>query len=224
MHGRHAAVAPCIADEFDFLMEWKIGMNEKSSHAQLPASRMWSFKQRLSALVLVPLVIGLAGCSSLNFFSKSDKQATSAPAQVAAAGSVNPSASSAPRNLAQEEANRALVLAFYDGFFNQHQVDTAAAVVTEDYIQHNPFVPNGKAAFVEYFRGYFKEFPDSRARVIRSATDGDLVYLHVHSTSGPGHRGEAVIDIFRVVNGRIVEHWDVVQEVPAQAVNPNTMF
>lgn len=199
-------------------------MDAQSSQVQLPASGIRSFTQRLPALVLVPLVIGLAGCSSLNFFSKSDKQAATAPALVAAAGSANPSASSAARHLAQEEANRALVLAFYDGFFNQHQVDAAAAVLTEDYIQHNPFVPNGKAAFVEYFRGYFKEFPDSRARVIRSATDGDLVYLHVHSSSGPGHRGEAVVDIFRVVNGRIVEHWDVVQEVPEQAVNANTMF
>ncbi|MDH5855936.1 nuclear transport factor 2 family protein [Lampropedia aestuarii] len=141
---------------------------------------------------------------------------TAGPAHVAVNG--------AARDLAQEEANRALVLAFYEGFFNQHQVDAAAAVVADDYIQHNPFVPNGKAAFVEYFRGYFKEFPESRAQVMRSATDGDLVYLHVHSTSGPGHRGEAVVDIFRVKDGRITEHWDVIQEVPERPVNTNTMF
>lgn len=199
-------------------------MNAQSSHAQLPASRTRSFSQRWPALVLVPLVIGLAGCSSLNFFSKSDKTAASAPAPAAAAASANSPATGQARDLAKEEANRALVLAFYEGFFNQHQVDAAAAVVTEDYLQHNPFVPNGKAAFVEYFRGYFKEFPQSRAQVIRSATDGDLVYLHVHSTSGPGNRGEAVVDIFRVKDGRITEHWDVVQEVPERAVNTNTMF
>ena len=199
-------------------------MNAQSSHAPLPASRTRSRSLRWPALVLVPLVIGLSGCSSLNFFSKSDKKQASAPAQVVAASPAHASATGAARDLAQEEANRALVLAFYEGFFNQHQVDAAAAVVTEDYIQHNPFVPNGKAAFVEYFRGYFKEFPESRAQVMRSATDGDLVYLHVHSTSGPGNRGEAVVDIFRVKDGRITEHWDVIQEVPERPVNTNTMF
>ncbi|THJ35631.1 hypothetical protein E8K88_03325 [Lampropedia aestuarii] len=198
-------------------------MNAQSSHTQLPASPIRSLSLRWPALLVVPLVIGLSGCSSLNFFSKSDKKQASVPAQVAA-GPAQVAVNGAARDLAQEEANRALVLAFYEGFFNQHQVDAAAAVVADDYIQHNPFVPNGKAAFVEYFRGYFKEFPESRAQVMRSATDGDLVYLHVHSTSGPGHRGEAVVDIFRVKDGRITEHWDVIQEVPERPVNTNTMF
>ncbi|WP_342357986.1 nuclear transport factor 2 family protein [Lampropedia aestuarii] len=198
-------------------------MNAQSSHTQLPASPIRSLSLRWPALLVVPLVIGLSGCSSLNFFSKSDKKQASSPAQVTA-GPAHVAVNGAARDLAQEEANRALVLAFYEGFFNQHQVDAAAAVVADDYIQHNPFVPNGKAAFVEYFRGYFKEFPESRAQVMRSATDGDLVYLHVHSTSGPGHRGEAVVDIFRVKDGRITEHWDVIQEVPERPVNTNTMF
>ncbi|WP_253193914.1 hypothetical protein [Gordonia sp. i37] len=56
------------------------------------------------------------------------------------------------------------------------------------------------------------------------ATDGDLVYLHVHSVNGPGDRGQAVVDIFRVADGKIVEHWDVIQDVPSSAANPNSMF
>ena len=128
------------------------------------------------------------------------------------------------RDVAQEESNRQLVVNFYDRFFNQHQVQEAAAVVAEDYIQHNPDVPDGKAPFVGYFDGYFKDNPDSRARIVRSASDGDLVYLHVHSTNGKADRGQAVIDIFRVQDGKIVEHWDVIQAVPEQAANHNTMF
>ena len=129
-----------------------------------------------------------------------------------------------PRNLAAEEANRTLVLDFYERFFNKHDVAGAAKVVADDYKQHNPEVPDGKAPFVEFFTGFFKENPQSRARVVRSAADGDLVYLHVHSTNDADDRGQAVVDVFRVANGKIVEHWDVIQNVPEQAANTNTMF
>lgn len=128
------------------------------------------------------------------------------------------------RDLAREASNRRLVVDFYDTFFNQHQVHKAAAVVAEDYVQHNPDVPDGKAPFVDYFAGFFAENPGSRARIMRSATDGDLVYLHVHSTNGAEDRGQAVIDIFRVENGRLVEHWDVIQDVLEDAANDNSMF
>ncbi|BAP45775.1 pyruvate kinase [Pseudomonas sp. StFLB209] len=129
-----------------------------------------------------------------------------------------------PRNLAAEEANRTLVLDFYERFFNKHDVAGAAQLVADNYKQHNPEVPDGKAPFVEFFAGFFKENPQSRARVVRSATDGDLVYLHVHSTNGAKDPGQAVVDIFRVANGKLVEHWDVIQNVPQQAANTNTMF
>lgn len=131
-------------------------------------------------------------------------------------------ASAQSRDVAQEEANRQLVVAFYDQFFNNH--DTTAAVVAEDYIQHNPEVPDGKAPFVGFFTGFFAENPNSKARIVRSAADGDLVWLHVHSTNGADDPGQAVVDIFRVEDGKIVEHWDVIQTVPTEAANPNTMF
>lgn len=128
------------------------------------------------------------------------------------------------RNLASEEANRSLVLDFYERFFNKHDVAGAATVVADNYKQHNPEVPDGKAPFVEFFAGFFKENPQSKARVVRSSTDGDLVYLHVHSTTDDKDRGQAVVDIFRVQGGKIVEHWDVIQNVPEQAANGNGMF
>lgn len=129
-----------------------------------------------------------------------------------------------PRDLTAEEANRTLVLTFYDQFFNRHETAEAATVIADNYRQHNPEVPDGKAPFVDYFTGFFKDNPNSKAKVVRSATEGDLVYLHVHSTNGTNDRGQAVVDIFKIEKGKIVEHWDVIQDVPEQAANENTMF
>jgi predicted SnoaL-like aldol condensation-catalyzing enzyme len=127
------------------------------------------------------------------------------------------------RDLAVEEANRELVVDFYEKFFIDHDI-ASASVIADDYKQHNPNVPDGKAPFVDYFTGFFAENPQSLGKVVRSATDGDLVFLHVQSTNGPQDRGEAVVDIFRVQDGKIVEHWDVIQAVPESAANSNTMF
>lgn len=128
------------------------------------------------------------------------------------------------RDAQQEEANRALVTEFYNQFFNEHETEQSARVLAEDYIQHNPGVPDGKAPFVDYFAGYFQENPDYQSKIVRSAADGDLVWLHVHSTNSDEDKGEAVVDIFRVDQGMIVEHWDVIQSVPEESANDNTMF
>ncbi len=140
---------------------------------------------------------------------------------LALAGTI---ASAQDRDPVREEANRQLVVEFYDRFFNKHEAVAAAEVVAEDYIQHNPEVPDGKEPFVGFFTGFFAENPDSKARIVRSAADGDLVWLHVHATNGADDPGQAVIDIFRVEEGKIVEHWDVIQNVPTSAANQNTMF
>ena len=128
------------------------------------------------------------------------------------------------RDLATEEANRQLVVDFYNLNFNEHKVEEAAQVMADDYIQHNPFVPNGKEAFVTYFSSFFPDNPNAKSRIVRSAANGDLVWLHIHNTNNEQDRGQAIIDIFRVDNGKIVEHWDVIQAVPEKALNDNTMF
>ncbi|ANV23267.1 hypothetical protein CFBP5875_08440 [Agrobacterium pusense] len=133
-------------------------------------------------------------------------------------------AETAGRDFAREEANRKLVIEFYDTVFNKHEVEKGAAVIVDSYKQHNPMVPDGKKPFVDYFTGHFKENPQSKARIVRSAADGDLVYLHIHSTEKDGDRGRAIVDIFRVTDGKITEHWDVIQPVPETAANNNTMF
>ncbi|QKK19671.1 nuclear transport factor 2 family protein [Rhizobium indicum] len=132
-------------------------------------------------------------------------------------------AESASRDLKIEEANRKLVVEFYDGFFNKHDIE-AASVVADDYRQHNPQVPDGKKPLISFFIGFFKDNAQSKAEIVGSAADGDLVWLHVHATNGADDRGQAIVDIFRVKDGKIVEHWDVIQAVPKEAVNKNTMF
>ena len=148
-------------------------------------------------------------------------------AGAAACGSTpiaaDPSSPSVSRSVTNEESSRALVVDFYDRFFNHHDV-SAADVIADAYKQHNPQVPDGKAPFVDYFRGYFEKNPLARNRIVRSAVTDDLVYLHVHATNGDGDRGQAIVDIFRVRDNRIVEHWDVIQDVPDDAANDNTMF
>lgn len=123
------------------------------------------------------------------------------------------------------EQNKKIVTDFYNGVFIKHQVkEYSDLYIGNQYIQHNPHVPDGKAPFVDYFTGYFKENPKAKNVIKRAVAQGDLVVLHVHSTQNDQDRGEAIVDIFRVENGKIVEHWDVQQEIPEKSANTNTMF
>lgn len=124
-----------------------------------------------------------------------------------------------------EAENARVVTAFYDLAFNQHQPTEAARLYIGDrYIQHNPNVPNGAEAFYGYFEGHFRENPQSRVTIHRVIADGDLVALHLHSEQTPDDPGRAIVDIFRLEDGKIVEHFDVIQAVPATTANGNTMF
>ncbi|MBX3302161.1 MAG: ester cyclase [Nitrospira sp.] len=123
------------------------------------------------------------------------------------------------------EKNKKLVRDFYELAFNQHRpTEAAKKYIGEQYIQHNPNVPNGAEAFYGFFEGFFKEHPKSHVDIKRILADGDLVALHLHSKVDENDPGLAIIDIFRVENGKIVEHWDVIQPVPEKAANSNTMF
>lgn len=126
---------------------------------------------------------------------------------------------------ADVESNKHLVVSFYEMAFNQHKpTEAAKQFIGDKYIQHNPNVPNGAEAFYGFFEGYFKKHPKSHVVIKRVIGDGDLVALHIHSKENPNDRGRAIVDIFRVEGGKIVEHWDVVQSVPEKAANTNTMF
>ena len=126
---------------------------------------------------------------------------------------------------ATERVNRQVVVDFYQQVFQKHQVEAAVKqYIGKEYIQHNPHVGDGTAPFVAYFVPYFQQNPQARSDIKRVIVQGDLVVLHVLSREHPQDRGTAVVDIFRVKDGKIVEHWDVQQAVPEDAANSNTMF
>ena len=125
------------------------------------------------------------------------------------------------------ERNRRNAMAFYDLMFNQCQPRQAVErYVGETYIQHNPHVADGKEAFIAYFERMAREYPGKSVVIKRAVAENDLVVLHCHQQWPTDENKDwAGIDIFRVdAEGKVVEHWDVLQVVPVQSANDNSMF
>ena len=124
----------------------------------------------------------------------------------------------------QQETNKKNVVEFYEKALNQKDFEAASKYLGPRYTQHNPAAadgPEGLKAFIQFLR---EKFPNSHSEVKRVFADGDNVVVHVHAIREPGTRGRAIIDIFKLENGKIVEHWDVAQDIPEKAANPNGMF
>ena len=133
---------------------------------------------------------------------------------------------SADSQEAIEEQNKKIVIEFYNAALNEKNWEKAKKFIGDRYVQHNLFAvdgPEGLKAHIEYLK---RDFPKNRGEIKHALADGDLVALHIHNRRSPEIRGFAVVDIFRVENGKVVEHWDVFQEIPDPkgAKNQNTMF
>lgn len=126
-------------------------------------------------------------------------------------------------NSAKEETNKKLVTEFYEKVLNQKDI-AAIDKYVGPYKQHNPMAPDGAEGLKGYI-AYLKESaPQFKAEIKRVLADGDFVILHVHAVPAPGAPGHAIVDIFKLANGKLVEHWDVIQEIPEKPANNNGMF
>jgi predicted SnoaL-like aldol condensation-catalyzing enzyme len=122
------------------------------------------------------------------------------------------------------EANKKIVQEFYNFLINKKDFKSASKYIGNRYIQHNPLVaegPEGLKALVDFLKS---DYPDARSEIKRIFADGDYVIIHVHSVRIPNTRGRAIFDLFRLENGKIVEHWDAIQEIPESSANANGMF
>ncbi len=115
-------------------------------------------------------------------------------------------------------------IAFYKTAYEGNPAKAADLYVGADYIQHNPMVGDGIHPFIAYFEKMHKDFPDKSIEFVRSAAEGDLVALHTHQV-WPGNDEYVTMDFFRFdEHGKIVEHWDSIQQIPKESAHTNTMY
>jgi predicted SnoaL-like aldol condensation-catalyzing enzyme len=119
-------------------------------------------------------------------------------------------------------ANKILVSDMYQELFGDKDINAADKYIVENYIQHNPYAKDGREALKTVLKDWFKGAQKDKIDIRHLAADGDYVYIHTRSKMGD--KTYSVIDIFRIENNKVVEHWDVIQEVPAKAANAHPMF
>ena len=117
-----------------------------------------------------------------------------------------------------------MVVNFYDQLFNQGDLAVIDTFVRPDYIQHNPSASSGSQTLRDLVASLKAALPDSRVVIKRALAEGDLVMVHSNFLPDQGSRGSAAFDIFRIEDGKIAEHWDVVQSVPDNTASGNDMF
>ncbi|RKF17572.1 hypothetical protein D6851_16620 [Altericroceibacterium spongiae] len=125
---------------------------------------------------------------------------------------------------AEEKANLALVQGLFDNVLNAIDADAVDSYIRPDYIQHNPSTLSGTEPLKELLRRIGRDHPQSVHDVKRMMVDGDMVMVHYHARRWPGDRGWIAVDIYRIENGLIAEHWDVVQPIGPDSINPLTPF
>ena len=122
------------------------------------------------------------------------------------------------------ESNKQVIRDFYEEVLCGHNLDVVDRYMHEDYVQHNPLAAQGSAGFIEFHESFFSAIPDARTTINMMVAEGDLVALHTHQV-WPGGDEYVTMDFFRCDDsGKIVEHWDSIQEIPDKSENDNTMY
>jgi predicted SnoaL-like aldol condensation-catalyzing enzyme len=134
------------------------------------------------------------------------------------------SAEPAPLPPDQEEENKRIATEFYDRALNRKDFAGAQRLMGDVYVQHNPAAVDGPEGLAQHVAMVRETYPENRGELQRAFVDGDRVFLHLHTKRAPDQAGMAVVDMFRVTDGKVVEHWDVIQPVPETAANGNGMF
>jgi predicted SnoaL-like aldol condensation-catalyzing enzyme len=124
----------------------------------------------------------------------------------------------------RQEANKAMVLAFYEKIVNQRDFEGARGYVGSYYKQHRADVADGLDGLRDFMERSKQATPELHAEIKRVLADGDFVVLHSHVTRSRGDRGSKHVDIFRLADGKVVEHWDIDQPIAETALNPNGPF
>ncbi|MEO9894410.1 nuclear transport factor 2 family protein [Aurantibacter sp.] len=122
------------------------------------------------------------------------------------------------------DTNKKNAIAFYKMAYEGNPTKAVELYVGDEYIQHNPLVADGPQAFIDYFNRMQKEYPEKSIKFVRAVSEGNLVALHTHQV-WPDNDEYITMDFFRFSDaGKIVEHWDSIQQIPKTAMNTNTMY
>lgn len=128
------------------------------------------------------------------------------------------------KRIPMKERNKKNAIEFYRMSYEGNPRKAAELYVGNEYIQHNPLVGDGIEPFISYFEKMAKEYPDKSIEFVRAVAEGELVALHTHQV-WPGNEEYVTMDFFRFdENGKIVEHWDSMQQIPEFSENGNTMY
>ena len=126
--------------------------------------------------------------------------------------------------MTNEEQNKTIVVDYYQTAFNGNPEKAVADHFGDRYVQHNPQAEDGPEAFIGFVKWLRGEYPQLKLHIKRVVADGDMVATHSHLVLVPGEPGRALADFFRLENGKVVEHWDVIQDVSESSANSNSMF
>jgi predicted SnoaL-like aldol condensation-catalyzing enzyme len=138
-------------------------------------------------------------------------------------GTVSEPPTNEPGPREQTQASKDLAVRYFDRLMVEKDPG-AVEYLAPEYHQHNPTIPSGSAGLREMFGAFFEQTPTLIVEHHRVIAEGNIVAIHAHYRLNPEDRGQSVVDIFRVLDGKIVEHWDVIQAVPETSANDNTMF